>query len=182
MTTLHTNDIDVAAIIQPSTTPQRRLVAPTVSHTPCRTPGCRHVIQHVGDLVVGTCDSCLDELEGLVEVAAPTRRRVEVDNDEEWETVGPHEDVEHTSEPLDVDDIITRAPLRLRQEIFTASVTKAEQSSAATPASAPDADLGMVCATCCNETAHVCECGRRCCAECVDEVGRCPACDGGEEV
>lgn len=196
MTTLHTTDIDVAAIVSPSQEqPRRQLVAPAVTTTPCRC--CPAVIQHVGALTVPFCDGCLDamtsstcpcgaELQGngaycssLCASTRGTHRRRNVDLDVDNDEVSTQPAVEPV-EPVDVDDLFTRAPLKLRQEIFTASVTEAEQSSTATPQSAADTDPATICASCSNVTERLCKCGRRCCYDCMDADWLCPSCDGEE--
>lgn len=168
----HAAEVDVAAIVE-TTTKSRH--APVVSMTPCRC--CDALISHLGELTVKMCDPCLDILSGDVEVFVPSRRkRIELENDEAW-TPQPSM-VEH--DPVDVDDIVVRAPLKLRQEIFSGGVVAAEQDSEAVAATTPDADVRVLCATCVNMTAYKCGCGKLCCYECVDAVGKCPSCDGEE--
>lgn len=185
MTHLHTNDVDIAAIVSPAQEqPSRHLVAPAVTTTPCRC--CPAVIHHVGDLVVPFCDTCLDVLSGDVEVRVSRRRRVEVEADGEsegayrldaaWQML--RRELAHELD--DVDDIVTPAPQRLRDEIFSRAPAEAERSSEATPRSVADVDSKVLCATCVNMTTHACKCGKLCCYECCDDVGRCPGCDGEE--
>lgn len=176
MTSLeHTNDIDLAAIVEPAPKRTSTVTAPAVHKTPCRC--CPTVIEHLGDLVVSLCDGCLDVLGGEAEAYVPRRRVVkDLDNDEAW--TPSVTTVEH--DPVDIDDIVVRPSKKLRDEIFSSATAQAEQDSAATPATAPDVDAKVLCATCVNMTSYRCGCGRLCCYECVDAEGRCPGCDGEE--
>lgn len=176
MSHLHTNDIDVAAFVEAAPT-KPSFHAPAISHTPCITPGCRGVIHHLGELHVRMCDYCLDVLAGDVSIYMPPRRRVvEVENDEEWSSpCTEHDHSEH-------DEDAPTSPKR-RDEVFTDGVVQAERDSAAVSAATPDVDAKVLCATCVNMTGYRCGCGKLCCYECVDAVGKCPSCDGdGEEV
>ncbi len=177
MHTLHTNDVDVAAIISPASN-QTSDTATTMLQ-PCSIAGCHTMCSGCPAI----CDDCLDVLAGDVPMKATKPSSVKhytwsgdsvpVAVDE-----ADAEAIELQAEAVELG--IVRAPMRLRAEIFGVAVTAAEQSSDATPVSAAEVDTTKLCATCVAVTGYRCGCGKMCCRDCVDEEGRCPGCDGEE--
>lgn len=181
MSHLHTNDIDVAAIISPAATQANSDDATTSLLQPCSIAGCHTMCS--GRPAI--CDECLDVLAGDVPMKATKPSSVKHYT---WSGDGvpvcvDEADAEAAEAQAEAVELgIVRAPMRLRAEIFGVAVTAAEQSSDATPRSTADVDTTKLCATCVSETNYRCGCGKMCCRDCVDESGRCPGCDGVEAV
>ncbi len=177
MHTLHTNDIDVAAIVSPTTTSPDD--ATTSLLQPCSIAGCHTMCS--GRPAI--CDDCLDVLAGDVPMKAtkPSSVKHGLVNGNRDTVAAPGVDAEAIELQAEAVELgIVRAPMRLRAEIFGVAVAAAERSSEATPVSVADVDTTKVCATCVGLTAYRCGCGKMCCRDCVDEEGRCPGCDGEE--
>lgn len=133
----------------------------------CRS--CDKEMKLYGFEIVKLCDDCLDCLEGIREVAAakgPIVDDVLVDSRCEHEPNHDEEDEDEEDTDADAVQRIDLDPAGL-DEVWGDVATEEVDV----------ADVVECCATCTTATEYRCKCGKLCCVDCVDEVGRCPACD-----
>lgn len=131
-------------------------------------PCCRKPSKRVSE-DVKLCDGCLDCLAGDAEVeieAVPAQQSTaccEGHGDHGHD--GGSDDGDSDDEDTDEHVHSLNDPAGL-DEVWGDKMTETLAAEAA-----------ECCATCATATAYRCKCGKLCCVGCVDEVGRCPACD-----